>query len=96
VAITGMRRDAGIAQGRAAGFPANLGKPVSVQRLDAEVPELLPERARRPGRIAAHGAVIPAKAEIQADLQGPMRQNRAGLAEDRASDTRYGSALSRG
>jgi hypothetical protein len=46
VAITGMRRDAGIAQGRAAGFPANLGKPVPVQRLDAEVPELLPERGK--------------------------------------------------
>jgi two-component system CheB/CheR fusion protein len=44
VAITGMRRDADIAQARAAGFSAHLGKPVSVERLNVVVRELLPRR----------------------------------------------------
>jgi two-component system CheB/CheR fusion protein len=46
VAITGMRRDADIAQARAAGFSAHLGKPVSVERLNAVVRELVPRRVR--------------------------------------------------
>jgi two-component system CheB/CheR fusion protein len=46
VAITGMRRDADIADARAAGFSAHLGKPVSVERLNAVVRELLPRRGR--------------------------------------------------
>jgi len=46
VAITGMRRDADIAQARAAGFSAHLGKPVSVERLNAVVRELLPRRGK--------------------------------------------------
>jgi len=45
VAITGMRRDADIAQARAAGFSAHLGKPVSVERLNVVVRELLPRRS---------------------------------------------------
>jgi len=46
VAITGMRRDADIAHARAAGFSAHLGKPVSVERLNVVVRELLPRRGR--------------------------------------------------
>jgi len=46
VAITGMRRDADIAEARAAGFSAHLGKPVSVERLNAVVRELLPRRRK--------------------------------------------------
>jgi two-component system CheB/CheR fusion protein len=46
VAITGMRRDADIADARAAGFSAHLGKPVSVERLNAVVRELLPRRKK--------------------------------------------------
>ena len=46
VAITGMRRDADIAEARAAGFSAHLGKPVSVERLNVVVRELLPRRGR--------------------------------------------------
>jgi two-component system CheB/CheR fusion protein len=46
VAITGMRRDADIGQARAAGFSAHLGKPVSVERLNAVVRELLPRRTK--------------------------------------------------
>jgi len=46
VAITGMRRDADIADARAAGFSAHLGKPVSVERLNAVVRELLPRRVK--------------------------------------------------
>jgi len=42
IAITGMRRDADIARARAAGFSAHLGKPVSVERLNAVVRDLLP------------------------------------------------------
>jgi two-component system CheB/CheR fusion protein len=45
IAITGMRRDSDIAQARAAGFSAHLGKPVSVERLSAIVRDLLPHRA---------------------------------------------------
>jgi two-component system CheB/CheR fusion protein len=45
IAITGMRRDADIAQARAAGYSAHLGKPVSVERLSAIVRDLLPRRA---------------------------------------------------
>jgi two-component system CheB/CheR fusion protein len=44
IAITGMRRDSDIAQARAAGFSAHLGKPVSVERLSAIVRDLLPRR----------------------------------------------------
>lgn len=44
IAITGMRRDADIARAREAGFSAHLGKPVSVERLNAVVHELLPRR----------------------------------------------------
>jgi two-component system CheB/CheR fusion protein len=44
IAITGMRRDTDIAQARAAGFSAHLGKPVSVERLSAIVSDLLPRR----------------------------------------------------
>jgi two-component system CheB/CheR fusion protein len=44
IAITGMRRDTDIAQARAAGFSAHLGKPVSVERLSAIVSDLLPHR----------------------------------------------------
>jgi len=42
IAITGMRRDADIGKARAAGFSAHLGKPVSVERLNALVHDLLP------------------------------------------------------
>jgi two-component system CheB/CheR fusion protein len=42
IAITSMRRDTDIARTRAAGFAAHLGKPVSVDRLNAIVHELLP------------------------------------------------------
>jgi two-component system CheB/CheR fusion protein len=49
IAITGMRRDSDIAQARAAGFSAHLGKPVSVERLSAIVRDLLPRRARTDG-----------------------------------------------
>lgn len=45
IAITGMRRDADIARARAAGFSAHLGKPVSVERLNAVVRDLLPRKA---------------------------------------------------
>jgi len=44
IAITGMRRDTDIANACAAGFSAHLGKPVSVERLNAIVNELLPKR----------------------------------------------------
>jgi len=44
IAITGMRRDADIARARAAGFSAHLGKPMSVERLNAVVRDLLPGR----------------------------------------------------
>jgi two-component system CheB/CheR fusion protein len=44
IAITGMRRDSDIAQARAAGFSAHLGKPVSVERLSSIVRDLLPRR----------------------------------------------------
>lgn len=44
IAITGMRRDSDIARARDAGFAAHLGKPVSVERLNAIVGDLLPRR----------------------------------------------------
>lgn len=44
IAITSMRRDTDIARARAAGFSAHLGKPVSVERPNAIVSELLPKR----------------------------------------------------
>jgi two-component system CheB/CheR fusion protein len=44
IAITSMRRDSDIAQARASGFSAHLGKPVSVERLSAIINELLPRR----------------------------------------------------
>ncbi len=44
IAITGMRRDADIARARAAGFSAHLGKPMSVERLNAVVRDLLPRK----------------------------------------------------
>ncbi len=46
IAISGMRRDSDIANARAAGYSAHLGKPVSVERLSAIVHDLLP----RPGK----------------------------------------------
>lgn len=44
IAISGMRRDSDIANARAAGYSAHLGKPVSVERLTAIVADLLPRR----------------------------------------------------
>lgn len=44
IAVTGMRRDADIARARAAGFSAHLGKPMSVERLNAVVRDLLPRK----------------------------------------------------
>ncbi|WP_306395199.1 CheR family methyltransferase [Telluria beijingensis] len=44
IAVTGMRRDADIAEARAAGFSAHLGKPMSVERLNAVVRDLLPRK----------------------------------------------------
>jgi two-component system CheB/CheR fusion protein len=45
IAISGLRRDHDIARARAAGFSAQLGKPVSIDRLNAIVHELLPPRS---------------------------------------------------
>jgi two-component system CheB/CheR fusion protein len=47
IAISGMRRDNNLADARAAGFSAHLGKPMSVDRLNAIVHELLPRRSPR-------------------------------------------------
>ena len=44
IAISGMRRDSDIANARAAGYSAHLGKPVSVERLSAIVHDLLPRK----------------------------------------------------
>jgi len=44
IAISGMRRDSDIANARAAGYSAHLGKPVSVERLSTIVHDLLPRR----------------------------------------------------
>ena len=44
IAVTGMRRDADIARARDAGFSAHLGKPMSVERLNAVVRDLLPRK----------------------------------------------------
>ncbi|MDB5746219.1 MAG: chemotaxis protein [Massilia sp.] len=42
IAISGMQRDDDIANARAAGFSAHLGKPMSVERLSAVINDLLP------------------------------------------------------
>jgi len=47
IAITGMRRDADLVLAREAGYSAHLGKPVSIERLNAIVHDLLPQRARQ-------------------------------------------------
>jgi two-component system CheB/CheR fusion protein len=39
-----MRRDHDIAQARAAGFSAHIGKPMSIERLNVIVRDLLPRR----------------------------------------------------
>jgi two-component system CheB/CheR fusion protein len=44
IAVSGMRRDGDIEEGRAAGFSAHIGKPMSVDNLNAIVRELLPNR----------------------------------------------------
>jgi two-component system CheB/CheR fusion protein len=49
IAISGMQRDDDIADARAAGFSAHLGKPLSVERLSAVVHDLLPGRS--PGAV---------------------------------------------
>jgi two-component system CheB/CheR fusion protein len=49
IAVSGMQRDNDIADARAAGFSAHLGKPVSVERLGSIVRGLVPDRP-------AHGA----------------------------------------
>lgn len=48
IAITSMRRDSDIARAREAGYVAHLGKPVSVERLNAIVRDLLPRRENGP------------------------------------------------
>jgi two-component system CheB/CheR fusion protein len=48
IAVTGMQREHDIAQARAAGFSAQLGKPLSIDRLNAVVHELLPRRGQPP------------------------------------------------
>ncbi|CAN7293861.1 CheR family methyltransferase [Massilia sp. LjRoot122] len=48
IAITSMRRDSDIARARDAGYVAHLGKPVSVERLNAIVRDLLPRRENGP------------------------------------------------
>jgi two-component system CheB/CheR fusion protein len=45
IAITSMRRDTDIADARAAGFSAHLGKPVSVERLGTIVRNLIPPQS---------------------------------------------------
>ncbi|WP_084677046.1 CheR family methyltransferase [Massilia niastensis] len=45
VAVTGLGREQDIAQAREAGFAAHLGKPMSIDRLMAIIPELLRRRA---------------------------------------------------
>jgi two-component system CheB/CheR fusion protein len=44
IAVTGLARQADIAQARAAGFDAHVGKPMSVERLTEIIGELLPRR----------------------------------------------------
>ena len=44
IAVSGMRRDNDIADAREAGFSAHLGKPLSVERLNDIVADLLPRR----------------------------------------------------
>jgi two-component system CheB/CheR fusion protein len=54
IAVTGMQRDHDITRARTAGFSAQLGKPVSIDRLNAIVHELLP--CRRQG--ASDGCAV--------------------------------------
>jgi two-component system CheB/CheR fusion protein len=49
IAVSGMQRDNDIADARAAGFSAHLGKPVSVERLGSIVRDLVPNRPARGG-----------------------------------------------
>jgi two-component system CheB/CheR fusion protein len=44
VAVTGLAREQDIARAREAGFSAHLGKPLSIERLMAIIPELLARR----------------------------------------------------
>ena len=44
IAISGMRRDHDLARARAAGFSAHIGKPMSIERLNVIVRDLLPRR----------------------------------------------------
>jgi two-component system CheB/CheR fusion protein len=50
IAVTGMQREHDIAQARAAGFSAQLGKPLSIDRLNTVVHELLPRRGQPPAQ----------------------------------------------
>ncbi|MBD8530726.1 MULTISPECIES: CheR family methyltransferase [unclassified Massilia] len=49
IAVTGLQREHDIARARAAGFSAQLGKPVSIDHLHAIVHELLPRRHEATG-----------------------------------------------
>jgi two-component system CheB/CheR fusion protein len=49
IAVTGLQREHDIASACAAGFSAQLGKPVSIDRLHAIVHELLSRRQEAPG-----------------------------------------------
>jgi two-component system CheB/CheR fusion protein len=49
IAISGMRRDHDIAEARAAGFSAHIGKPMSIERLNVIVKDLLPRRTAPAG-----------------------------------------------
>jgi two-component system CheB/CheR fusion protein len=44
IAISGLRRDHDLARARAAGFSAHIGKPMSIERLNVIVRDLLPRR----------------------------------------------------
>ena len=46
IAVTGLARQADIAQARACGFNAHVGKPMSVERLTEIIGDLLPEKVR--------------------------------------------------
>ena len=48
IAVTGLAREKDIAQARASGFDAHVGKPMSVERLTDIIRDLLPGRAVRP------------------------------------------------
>jgi two-component system CheB/CheR fusion protein len=45
IAVSGMQRDDDIANARAAGFSAHIGKPMSVERLNAVIRDMLPRGA---------------------------------------------------